>query len=72
VNGRDVAVYRFVAAHHPREAGFYRGVACHTRLVAEFPRTLQLRGGGPIRIYRLDEPPRRVSDYFLCSQQADN
>jgi len=70
VNGRDPGLYRFNAAHHPREAGFYRDVACRTRLIATFPRTfLELRGGWPIRIYKLDEPPQKVSG-FLCSQQV--
>jgi hypothetical protein len=72
VNGRDVGIYRFSSAHHPREARFYMDVACHTRLIAIFPRTfLELRGKWPIRIYQLDQPPRTTRG-FLCSQQVDS
>jgi len=77
VNARDAGLYRRDAARRPREAAFYQDVACHTRLVAVFPRTPQLidhdlevaRHGWPIYVYQLDKPPRRVSDY-LCTQRA--
>jgi 4-amino-4-deoxy-L-arabinose transferase-like glycosyltransferase len=69
VKGADAAVYRFNATHHPREAAFYRDVACRTRLMAVFRG--ELRDGGPIRIYQLDEPPRRVSGH-LCLQQVES
>jgi hypothetical protein len=77
VNARDAGLYRLDAARHPRESAFYQEVACRTRLVATFPRTPQLidndlevaRHGWPIHVYRLDRPPRKVSDY-LCTQRV--
>jgi hypothetical protein len=76
VNARDSGLYRQDAGRHPREAALYQEIACHTRLVATFPRKPQLidhdlevaRHGWPIHIYQLDKPPRRISDY-LCTQR---
>jgi hypothetical protein len=76
VNARDAGLYRRDAARRPREASLYQDVACHTRLIATFPRTPQLidhdlevaRHGWPIHVYQLDKPPRRISDY-LCTQR---
>jgi hypothetical protein len=77
VNARNAGLYRLDAVRHPREAAFYQDVACHTRLVATFPRTPQLidndlevaRHGWPIHVYQLDKPPRKVSD-FVCAQRV--
>jgi hypothetical protein len=71
VNSLHAGLFRFDAAHHPREAAFYQDVACRTRLVALFPRgALNVRDGWPIRIYQLDEQPKNVSGYF-CTQQVN-
>jgi hypothetical protein len=72
VNGLHAGLSLLDAARRPREAAFYRDVACNTRLIASVDRAAQqLRKGWPIRIYRLDEPPRNVSGY-LCTQRANN
>lgn len=55
---------------HPREAAFYGELACKTRLVALFPSS-DVRFGGEVSIYRLDQAPVEGSGAG-CLQRAPN
>jgi 4-amino-4-deoxy-L-arabinose transferase-like glycosyltransferase len=55
---------------YPKQAQFFRGLACETRLVAYF-RELDRTKGPPITVYRLDQRPRKLLDIF-CQQPVPN
>jgi 4-amino-4-deoxy-L-arabinose transferase-like glycosyltransferase len=60
--------FRYLSAsdRYPKQAAFYLEVACKSRLVAQFRRSASQVGWG-INIYRLDQAPVQVLDYF-CTQ----
>jgi dolichyl-phosphate-mannose-protein mannosyltransferase len=70
VRASNIVSYMLQNSRHPRQASFYRDVACKTRLVAEFVPTTS-RPGWTIRVYQLTQPPRRLSGYF-CQQPVLN
>ncbi len=60
--------YAYLSApdRYPKQAAFYQELACKTRLVAQFLGD-ESRVGWSINIYRLDQAPVELLDYF-CTQ----